>query len=56
MGKWETSQRRMPRNLKEALFEAHLSQLDIRKLSNYGEMYYVTREEMRINEQQAHSR
>lgn len=55
VGKWEVSQRRMPRSLQEALKEAHLSELDIRKLSNYGEMYYVTREEMRINEQ-AHSR
>lgn len=56
VGKWETSQRRMPRNLKEALKEAHLSELDVRKLSNYGEIFYATREEARISEQAAHSR
>ena len=51
---YELNQRRMPRLLKTALREAHLSDFDIRKLANYGEIFFTNKEVARINAQ-AHS-
>lgn len=48
---WESNQRRIPRRLIEALEQAHLSEFDIKRLANFGELYYDFREEIRINEQ-----
>jgi hypothetical protein len=48
---WVQSQRRIPRRVVEALTQAHLSEFDIKRLANHGEIYYDLREGVRIREQ-----
>lgn len=49
---WENKQFRMPKLLREVLPQAHLKTTDVDKLGTLGEIFYVTREQRRINEQQ----
>jgi predicted transcriptional regulator len=53
---YESNQRRMPRVLQyEALPQAHMTEIEIRRLANMGEMFYIARERGAINEQQINS-
>lgn len=53
---YESRQRRMPRSLKDDAFpQANLSQPDIARLANMGELYYAAQEQRRIRARQAYS-
>lgn len=56
--KYEESQKKIPRLIASVLIQAHVSQSDVDKLANMGEMFYLAREQRLINAQQrqAHAR
>lgn len=53
---YEAEQRRIPKQLKEVLLDAHLSQIDVARLANLGEIFYIAREQRKTDDWlQAHS-
>jgi transcriptional regulator with XRE-family HTH domain len=53
---YERGQKRMPRVLRnEAFPQANLSPIDVARLANLGEMFYVTQEQRKIRERQAYN-
>lgn len=49
---YESGQRKMPRLLQDVLPQVHMSELDVHKLNNLGQVFYVNQEQIKIKEQQ----